>query len=520
MALAIAGAVAFVVGNVQNGLGAMAALGVVGLALVVGIVGVSRRDAASLLALMLALLFLVPENYVLAGPLKSVGNPAQLVGTLCLGVWGGARILGFLRAHRLHPIRWLFLAFALVTMTAFAAGVMRILTDDEAAGSVRSIFPNLALLGIGLLAVDGLVQQQRLESLLFTLVALGGVAAVIGMLEFAFPGFHYADFAHVPGLVMNNELINDTRSGFHRIDGAAAHPIEYAVALATIAPIALHLGLHARGLWQRHVAKLSFVAILLVNPMTVSRSGFVALAVGLGLYSIQLGRRAKLNALFLGLIGLVLFRAAIPGLLGTIRSLFLIGEGDPSIAGRTEDYAKIPGLMDGHWLFGRGLGTFQPLTYFYLDNQYLGSLLEGGLLELAVFLLILVVGMSLARGARKRSTSAADRGLGQALAAAIAALASSAATFDELSFHQTGFTLFLLVGCAGVYWTGKRHGPVKTSQSAPSMSYDVPLMTRPGAKRRLPAEPHRLVHTATGDPVDSETLPVATTAARAMSRPG
>jgi hypothetical protein len=43
------------------------------------------------------------------------------------------------------------------------------------------------------------------------------------------------------------------------------------------------------------------------------------------------------------------------------------------------------------------------------------------------------------------------RGLGRALAASIAALAVLAGTFDEPSFRQSAFTLFLFLGCAGAF---------------------------------------------------------------------
>ncbi len=455
--------------------GAFVLLGLLGLVTVVSVGAISRRDAASVLSLMVVLLFVVPENYVLVGPLKSVGNPAQLVGMVCLVIWGAGRLLGLLRPRANHPVRWVLLAYAIVTLTSFGASAMRILNEDESAGAVRSFFPVIALLGITLLAVDGLVTKKRLDDLLFILVAVAGVSAVIGLMEYVLPTFRWLHFAHLPGLVTNTEIINDERSGFHRIDAAAAHPIEYAVALASLAPLALHHAMSAATRFRRRVGALTLVGILVVNPMTVSRSGLLALAVGLGIYAVQLSYRAKLNALVLSVIGLVLFRAAIPGLLGTLKSLVFVGEEDPSIAGRTEDYARIPGLMAGRWLFGRGLGTFQPQAYFYLDNQYLGSLLEGGLVGVAAFIAVVVVGMGVARGYRKRSIDTADRGLGQALAACIGALGASAVTFDELSFHQTGFTLFLLVGCAGAAWSLARGKP------APELSERSESSERSGA---------------------------------------
>src|SRR5688572_9281159 len=53
---------------------------------------------------------------------------------------------------------------------------------------------------------------------------------------------------------------------------------------------------------------------------------------------------------------------------------------------------RFPGLIAGFEAFGRGLGTFDPTLYFYLDNQYLGSLLEGGVLGVTTLIITYVVG--------------------------------------------------------------------------------------------------------------------------------
>jgi polysaccharide biosynthesis protein PslJ len=452
-AVTVLGAAALAVATMVNEAAVFLALGMLTLSFVVGLIALSRRDAQAVLTLLFLLLFLLPENYVLVGPLKSAGQPALLIGMLALALWLAGRILGLLDGRRGHPIRWLFLVYALTTLVSFAAAMSRPLTGDESAGAVRALFPVAAMLGIGLLAVDGLNSRQRVESLLESVVLFGGVAATIGIMEFFDGGFVYSQLMHLPGLTSNTVIINDTRSGFSRIDGAAAHPIEYAVVIACLAPLALHLALHAPTRRRRRRCGVALTLMLVVSPMSVSRSGILALAIGLAIYVAHLSGRARLNALVIGVIGIGVFRAMVPGLLGTLKSLFLVGEDDPSIAGRTEDYAQIPGLLDGHVWLGRGLGTFQPTKYFFLDNQYLGSLLEGGLLAFLVLIGVYVTGMCVARGVRHRSGDPSLRGLAQAIVGAIGALGVSAVTFDELGFLQTAFVLFLLLGCAGALWT-------------------------------------------------------------------
>jgi hypothetical protein len=458
--LAGVGVLALAVIAVVDRRGTLVVLGLLGLVLLTAFFALTRRDAQTVLTLVVVLLFLLPQDYVLVGPLRSVGNPAQLVGMLALAFWGAGRILGLIRATQKHPIRWVFLLYAIAALAAFAAGMTAsTLTVAESTGSARALFPVAAALGIGLLAVDGLASRDPVMTILQRLVLVGGLAALIGILEFAVNGFNYRDAMHLPGLTTTTELIDDTRSGFDRIHGAASHPIEYAVVLGALAPLALHFATYAESRTKRRLSGLAFLLICVVIPMPVARSGVLAVAVGLAVYAVQLSSRAKLNLAVLGVIAAAIYRAMVPGLLGTLRSLILVGEEDPSIAGRTEDYAKIPGLTAGFEAFGRGLGTFQPTEYFYIDNQYIGSLLEGGLLSLTTLVVIYIVGIGVARGVRHRSGDPSMRGLGQALAASIAAFAISAATFDELSFRQAAFTLFLLLGCAGALWSTLQNEP-------------------------------------------------------------
>lgn len=427
------------------------------LGMVAGLLALSARDGCAVLTWLVVLLLLVPQPYVLVGPLKSVGNPAGLVAMAALAIWAASRILNLIDAEELHPVRWVLLAFTVTAMASYAAGMMRDLTQAEHASMDRVVFQHLAYLGVALLAVDALGTRDRITTLLQRLVLVGAAAACIGIVEFAFAGFDFRDAMLLPGLTTTGDLVSDTRSGFDRIAAAASHPIEFAVVCAALVPLALHFALHADS--RRWRFWLALVALLAAIPMSVSRSGFLTLAVGFAFYAASLSHRGRFNALVLGIIGLGVFRALVPGLLGTVRSLFRDVDTDPSIAGRTEDYASIPGLMEGHWWLGRGLGTFLPDVYFFLDNQYLGTLIQGGAVGLTAFIALHVVGLGVARGVRHRSTDPALRSEGQALAATIASLGVAALVFDSLSFRQSALLLFLVIGCAGAHWSLVRDMP-------------------------------------------------------------
>ena len=425
--------------------GTLIVLGLLGLLLVTVFFAISRRDAQTVLTLVVVLLFLLPQDYVLVGPLKSAGNPALLIGMLALAFWCAGRILGLIRVAEGHPIRWVMLLYAIGALSALAAAMSNsTLSVAESAGTARALFPVAAALGIGLLAVDGLESREQVMTVLQRLVWVGGVTAFIGILEFAIHGFNYREAMHLPGLTTTTELIDETRSGFDRIHGAASHPIEYAVTLGALAPLALHFALHAKSRSSAPTQRVGVSGDLRCDTddgRPIGRRGgdrWAGFLCGASVKPRE-GQPCRTGCNCAGALSRHGSWSA-----GTLKSLLLIGEEDPSIAGRTEDYAKIPGLIAGFEAFGRGLGTFQPTAYFYLDNQYIGSLLEGGILALAVLIITYVVGYCVARGVRHRSSDQNMRGLGQALAASIAAFAISAATFDELSFRQAAFTLFFI----------------------------------------------------------------------------
>jgi O-antigen ligase len=122
------------------------------------------------------------------------------------------------------------------------------------------------------------------------------------------------------------------------------------------------------------------------------------------------------------------------------------------VTDRTARYARIGGLLQHHVFFGRGLGTFIPSRYFILDNQYIGTTLEAGLVGLCALLLVMIVWYGCARGARRLMRDPVDRDLAQSLAASAAVALVVFFTFDALSFPMVPGLLFLLLGCSGALW--------------------------------------------------------------------
>jgi polysaccharide biosynthesis protein PslJ len=111
----------------------------------------------------------------------------------------------------------------------------------------------------------------------------------------------------------------------------------------------------------------------------------------------------------------------------------------------------VPYITAHPWL-GQGFQTFFPQTYFFVDNQYLTSLLETGVFGLLALVACFATGWFTARSARAAATDSRTRDLGQCLAASVAAAAVCFASFDALTFSIAPGLFFLLLGCVGAAW--------------------------------------------------------------------
>jgi polysaccharide biosynthesis protein PslJ len=431
-----------------------------------------RFDSVAFLTCFLVLLVGVP-SILIVKPLGASGTPATVLGLLALLWWVDARLapeLGVARGPQ--PIRVVVLLFLLSAVVSYLAAAMLPLATIELSGADRGMLTLLAAVGIALLAADGIASYDRLERLLSRVVNAGVFLAAVGILQF-FTRFDISTlFKFFIGLTPNADVpFFYSNAAVPRVAGTATHPIEFGVTLAFVLPFALHYAFAAppeRRL--RQWAKVGVIATAV--PMSLSRSA--ALGATAAIVVMLLGwswsrRRVVLLAIPVFLVAL---RVAVPGLLGSVYSLFAHLGSDNSIKHRTQDYALVGRFIWSHPLFGRGFGTFIPSRYFLLDNQYLGTIIELGFVGLSLLVVMLVTGFFTARGARRRTADPGRRDLSQALAASIAVAIVSFGTFDALGFPMVTGMLFLLLGCAGAMWRlngqDSRRPSAETTLGAPS----------------------------------------------------
>jgi hypothetical protein len=149
-------------------------------------------------------------------------------------------------------------------------------------------------------------------------------------------------------------------------------------------------------------------------------------------------------------VGLVAVHFAFPSLLGTILALFQWTGAEKA---RTDDYPVVEMLFRERPLLGLGFGTYIPSLYRTLDNQYLLTLVDSGLIGLGTYIFLHAAAIRTAQRMRRAAGSADDRLTCQCLIGASVASLVSSITFDSLSFPMFAGLLFLGLGLCGGFST-------------------------------------------------------------------
>jgi hypothetical protein len=448
----------------------------------------SPGDATTVLSLALTALFVIPQRYVFS-PLGAAGTPAILLGVGAFIWWVVTRMNGTSPGSGGYNPTRVGLGILLFGMLmSYVAAFSRPLQTIESSNADRTLIIWIGYSGFLLLCADGITGRDRLDVLLRRLTWGGSYLALVALLQFfTRERIDLAKLLVPPGLKFNapEALISRDaylRGDFYRVAGTAEHPIEFSVVVAAILPIAVHYAFADRH--RGVLARWTPVVIMgFAMPLALSRSGFLALGLaGICLLpALPATRRFQLGAL--GLMGMAAMTAAVPGLLGTIKSFIFHANVDPSISARTQDYHYLNTFFSERPWTGRGFGTFVPKLYDFLDNQYLLTAIEAGVIGVACLLLLLFAGLATAQVVRKYSPDPTTRSLAQALFAGIVVHAATFATYDALVFPTTGMSLFLIIGAIGALWrltrpdrlAEQRRRRELAAAASPSRTVSVPV---------------------------------------------
>lgn len=409
------------------------------------------RDALPILTLGALFILAIPSRYTL-GPLGGAGAPATLLGLVALGGWFFLHVSRpFPRTVVRQPFRAALLFFLGAVVASFVVVAARPGGSSETWSSIFAIVVLTSWVGIALYATDFLLGWSSLSMLVARLSTMAGFYALLGIFQYftTLPLTNY--FAFLPGLTLNQALVSiSTRDGLNRPASTAIHAIEFGVVLTALLPLCLHVMLHGKELprWRRLFPALAVVAAI---PLCISRSAIICGAVAVFALLPTWSPRARARGFAALGVGTVALFVLAPGVLGTLQGLFVNISNDSSASSRTDSYGIAWDFIERHPVTGRGYGTFLP-SYRILDNQYLLSMIEIGLLGVGALLLVFLTALGCAAVTRRHSSDPRRRDLMQSLFASILSVAVGFAFFDALSFPQYAATSFLLLGINGAAW--------------------------------------------------------------------
>lgn len=410
-------------------------------------IGRIRPDATTVLTAYAVLLYVVPSDRRIA-PLGGAGSLASLLATAALLWWGWHQINVATTGFR-PAIRWVrgaaFIFFG-ACLGSYAVSALTPLTAADTSVADLGLIRVAALVGILLVASDGITDETRLLLLARRLCWLGGLYAGFGLVQF-FTGMSFIDAIQIPGLTASTDAGIGARNGFPRPVSTAVHPLEYSVVLTMILPISLALAVHDRK-WSPVLRWAPVVLITMASALSVTRSALLATVAVFLVLLPSWPRGVRKMMLVAATLGSVAMYVAVPGMASTILGMFT--DRDPSVTSRTDSYGTALSFISISPLFGRGFGTFLP-AYRIVDNQYLLSAIEIGVVGLVTLLALVMAALILPLKCRLRWTTQPMRGLGPALFASMLAGGLILAFFDAFAFSQACGTLFMIMGLCGAY---------------------------------------------------------------------
>lgn len=436
---------------------------------------VTHADGVMLAALYALMLTVLPAGLIFKGVPIAL-TPLMIMGFGMGVLWFCAQLVNTLGAAKgRNPVRTALFLYTAAHLATYGYVTYRYLPPYDLNATDLTLLTLFPMIAAAIYVCDGVRTSSRLDRVLRVVVAGCVLMAVVGLLQF-FVKVDLTQYLILPGLRPAFELNYVLeRSVFARPAGTAGHPIEFGVVCAAAIPLALHYAFRAQDTGGRQGRWWLCLAVLAVGVMvSLSRSAIVGLAVALLVLIPALPKGRRIRVLIAASVFVVVMRLLVPGLIGTLISLFIGIPDDPSIDSRQVAITNAEEEIAKHPLLGRGAGTYFPEKYGFVDNQYLGTIVQNGYLGLAALLGLFLAGVYAAARARTASRDPIVRDLAQALLASIAVLATVAATFDLLGFATATGLMFLLLGTAGALLRCTRERDEhECDESAPTLAWRI-----------------------------------------------
>lgn len=398
------------------------------------------------LAIFMAMVFLVPFDSAalkVSLPFDLKLDRIALLGMA--GAWLAALAAGGPAAPRLRrsPVNVALGLFLGVAVTSVALNLEVLANVGELDLALRQLVLLVTLVAFFFIAAS-IVRPGEVASFSLLLVGLAVVTAIGTIWEYRTGTNQFFELLEkVPGLTtdIRESSVYFDSTGRRNITGPTNHGLAVTTMLALTLPIAVVGILRARGQWQRIGYAIAVALILTGGIASVRKTAAIVPVVAIAALVVY-RPRPMARLVPLGLVLVMTTHLLVPGAMGSIKSqLFPKGQSffsQASVEGREQDYDAVKPDVFNHLAFGRGYGTYYPLRYRLLDNQYLGLRIEVGYVGLAAFVLIM---LAVLYAAHPLILSRHPARAPPALAAAAGAVTLGVASllFDSLAFPQVSY---------------------------------------------------------------------------------
>jgi hypothetical protein len=427
------------------------------------------KNWTALVGAMLMVALLIPStgSYTLPEALPFKLEPYRVVVGLLLIGWVISLLIDRRVRARATGFEGPLIAIVLVTLASDLANPARV--DGLSSYVVKALWLFFCFVLFAYLVVSVVDTRAAVERLITVLVSAGSIVGLAAIVERR-SGFNLFEHLHVilPIFHYNPavaEAITEERGGNLRAFASSGHPIELGTVMALLVPFAVYLAITRRRAWWWSVA-----ALLLGDFSASSRTGIIGLFVILGVF-LWLRPRQTLRCWPALIPFLAVLHVAAPGAIGGViqgffpkgglvqqQSETFIGPG-----GKVEYGSRLsrigPELHEFSLhdpLVGIGYGTrvvgflTKGDNSIILDNQWLDTLLETGVLGVLAWLSLFVLAIRRLSKRAKLERDTREGWLPVALTASVSSFMVAMFFYDAFSFVQGIFLAFAILALSSV----------------------------------------------------------------------
>lgn len=341
--------------------------------------------------------------------------------------------------------------FGAVVLISYLVNFTRFQSGGESATAFKALLTIASCIILYFYTSSIIISRQDIDRALKLIIALASALSIFAVIERQ-TGYnlfrHLHEFIPLLSPNVDSSVWGEMFRGGLRVSGSASHPIAFGTMLGLVFPFNYYYVRVSKEKKQRIIYLASLVVITLGTMTTISRTSFLALAASMTVLMLGLPKD-RFRLIVFGIIGIIIIQLLMPGVLHQIKahltpSYFEANEvGNNN--GRIEDYPIVYREFLKMPLLGRGFGTYDPRQFIFLDNQYLGTVVELGLLGLLAFAGIFVDALRRLRQTVKL-VGETDQVLLVVFMAAVAVFTVGSFTFDTLGFPQPTYLFFTLLG--------------------------------------------------------------------------